>query len=172
MKVLRDCRGFTFVETLVYAAVLGFAGSFMAHLIKTDLPVRNLMLTTSMEDQLTRSLNIFISELHEADPSQITATATSISFNIVTYDFTQSPAAVTTKTIQYAFVPGATTGSFTRTEDAGPAKVLLANVDAPTDDNPLLQFDATNPKILILNLSYHPEGVTPMKVLRRVTLPG
>jgi len=172
--------GVTLIELIIFgsiAAVLGML--FSQYLIKPGQMTAQLIHSNASQPGL-RACDQFVTDLREADPVSIPWNTlspngthyTEISFAKQAYD-PATGAPLAPENIQYLYQPSTLiSGSLVRI-DNGTTTVILANVDAPNANAPLVQeSDAGSAagKMIQIMLLYQPPNCPVYRLIRKVAV--
>ena len=166
--------GFTIVELMVFSSIMAFTGIILAHYFDKPTQVQTMMNHADALLTATNATNILMADLQAAASGTVICSVTDLTFQQLTYDFSNPTNPPQTTTLDYSFqlTPGTTQGAIYRSVGTATPTLLLNYVDAPTATNPLAQVDATAANVLMVTVLYDPTGTAPIPVIRRVALRG
>ncbi len=172
----RACRhreaGVTLLELVIFSGIATVVLLGVVSFLNKPAVLQRLVTASDAERDASKALDHVAMELRQADPASYNWDVESSTAPLVitksTFDMESHVSSETVK-VAYFYQPiNETFGSLMRLDQSSPTPTtVLTPIDTPTEADPLFQIDPLL-HVLMVSVAYHPFGMAPKRMVRRV----
>ncbi|HVO33296.1 MAG TPA: hypothetical protein VMU17_05215 [Elusimicrobiota bacterium] len=171
---MRDRSGVTLIELVIFSSMAGVMMLAIAYFLNKPGQIQRIVATSDAEQAASAALDRLMNEFRAADPASFPWDVPASSGPLViaksNFDMATHSYQGVTKVAYYFQPESESSGSLMRLEQSsGTPKAILTPIDAPTDAEPLFQFDP-DLHVVMISVRYHPFGMKPKRIVRRLSI--